>query len=216
MLIRRYFRPTRWLWVLPVAFLVLLAYGSWVWFHPEGLTGGSTAGIWFGLLGWACLLWTFIMLPWQRRPSILGRRGKPRSYWLQGHLWVALLGTLLILCHTGMCQNFTRLGGRLETVLMVVLGLTLLTGFVGMGLQGWLPQRLTAESAEIPAGQIMQVCQVCARRPTPWWRRCVPWSGTRERKSCGGLTGNRCAFCFKRITPGDQLLLIPGKTGLGL
>jgi hypothetical protein len=161
MLLHRYFRPTRWLGAVAAIVLVLGACAGWLFFHPEGWTGGSTPGLWFGAGGLGCFFWTFIMLPLQRRRHALAQVGAARNFWLQGHLWVALLGVALILAHTGMCQGFSRLGGRLEAVLMVVLALTVLTGFAGLALQHWLPRRLTRLAVhEIPVGQMPHLCQV--------------------------------------------------------
>jgi hypothetical protein len=158
MLIPRYFRLTRWLLVIPLG-AAAVGYLATVRGRPEGLTGGSTPGLWFGVLGLACFVWAFFGLAWQRRLERAGTPGRPRAYWLQGHFWIALLGTALILCHTNLCQGGTRLGGRLEAVLMLALGGTLLTGFVGMGLQHIMPGRLPRDQyAELPIAQVHQVC----------------------------------------------------------
>jgi hypothetical protein len=158
MLLQHYFRPSRWLLAIPLAVVALLAWTVWAHYRPEETTGGSTAGQWFGILGYACLVWTFFMLPNQRRREARGQTHWPRAHWLRGHLWVALLATVLILCHTSLFHGGTRLGGRLETVLMIVFGLTLLTGFFGMAVQHLLPRRLAAEE-EVPLCQLPHLCQ---------------------------------------------------------
>ncbi len=164
MLIHHYFRPTRWLLALPAGAAALVSYGAWQQAHPEGLTGGSTAGLWFGLAGLGCLVWAFFVLPPQRQSAALRHSGRRRSYWLQGHLWLSLLGVVLILCHTGMCQGGTRFGGRLETVLMLIFALTLATGVFGAIVQHWLPSRISRLDQEIPLGQAPKVCQVWRRQ----------------------------------------------------
>ncbi len=156
---------SRWLWTIPAALAGVAVYVIWVRHHSEGMTGGSTPGLWFGLLGFGCMGWTFAMLPCRRRREKNGKASGPRSIWLRGHLWIALLGTVFILCHTGFCQGGTRLGGRLESVLMLVFFLTLLTGFAGLGLQHFLPRGFLKDGPhEVPLCQLPHLCRNSVRQ----------------------------------------------------
>jgi hypothetical protein len=159
MLLHGYFR-SRWLLTVPIAAGVVWFAWACQQSYPDGMTGGSTLGLWCGIGGMACLLAAFFVLPWQRRKARLLQPGFRRSFWLRGHLWLSLLAAALILAHTGFCQNWTRLGGLLETVLMLFFALTLLTGVLGMGLQHWLPSLLRPPATdEIPIGQLSEECR---------------------------------------------------------
>jgi hypothetical protein len=121
---------------------------------PGGLTGGSTAGLWYGIAGSALMLFAGLLS---------GRRQVPawwwlgsRQAWLRGHIWLSLLSVVLILCHSGF-----HWGGPLERALWVVFGLTIVTGVVGLVLQHILPRMLTRQvPSEAPYEQIPHLCQV--------------------------------------------------------
>jgi hypothetical protein len=108
---------------------------------PGGLTGGSTVGLWYGTGG--SLLMVYAGLLAAHRKLARWRFLPGRSGMLKGHIWLGLLSFVLILCHSG-----CRWGGPLERVLWVVLGLVLLTGVLGLGLQQFLPRLLSQQIAE--------------------------------------------------------------------
>jgi hypothetical protein len=167
MQIRDYFSPRSiWMWLS-----LFLGSGAFLlyWFqfhsHPDGITGGSTVGLWYGVAGLAALLAAFALLTAHRHPAVLRCCRWPRSSWLRAHFWLSLLGVVLILCHTGLFQGGTRLGGWLETVLMIVFALTLLTGVYGVFLQAVSPRRIARDHPEeIPIGQIPHVCRAWRRQ----------------------------------------------------
>lgn len=161
MLLQRYLRPTWWLLTIPLGVVALIGCGHWIHSHPDGMTGGSTLGLWCGLGALLCMALAFVVLPAQRRRAAFQSAHSSRAYWLQGHIWLSFLAAALVLGHTAFCQGGVRLGGRLETVLLVLFGLTYLTGFIGLLLQNWVPRLLTrATPNEIPVGQGFRVCQV--------------------------------------------------------
>lgn len=168
MTIRDYLR--RPLWPACCVALALLAAAAYLYrrrIAPDGLTGGSFLGLWYGLLGYLCFVAVAAVLPWHRRlvtrPGA-GRVGRllaaaPRSAWLRGHLWLSVLGSVLILCHCG-----GRLGGRVECVLMAAFALTMLTGAAGVAIQTWVPRLLSRGGEEIPPGQLPTRCELLRRR----------------------------------------------------
>jgi hypothetical protein len=119
---------------------------------PDGLTGGSTVGLWYGIGG--SLLMVYAGLLAAHRKLARWRLLPRRSWMLKGHIWLGLLSFVLILCHSG-----CRWGGTLERLLWIVLGLTLLTGVVGVALQNLLPRLMTLKIAEeTPYGQMPYTC----------------------------------------------------------
>jgi hypothetical protein len=140
------------------AVLAVGAYAAFARAAPLGLTGGSAVGLWYGVGGTALMVYAGLLSAHRRlaRWPLLPRR----AWLLKGHIWLGLLSFVLILCHSGF-----RWGGPLEQVLWVVLGLTLLTGLVGLALQHILPRLLTLRFAEeTPYEQMPHVCQVLTRR----------------------------------------------------
>jgi len=124
---------------------------------PDGLTGGSTVGLWYGVVGSALMIFAGLLAAHRKVPawSWIG----PRKAWLKGHIWLGLLSGVLILCHSGFSW-----GGLLTQALWVVLVLTLLTGIIGLVLQQFLPRLMTTRiPAEAPYEQIPHLCRVMRR-----------------------------------------------------
>jgi hypothetical protein len=121
---------------------------------PGGLTGGSTVGLWYGILGSALMVYAGLLAAHRKVPawSWLGAR----QTWLRGHIWLSLLSVVLILCHSRF-----RWGGTLEQALWIVFLLTLLTGGYGLLLQQFLPRMLRLRvPSEAPYEQLPHICQV--------------------------------------------------------
>jgi hypothetical protein len=142
-----------------VASLVFTAtYWCLDWMTPGGLTGGSSVGLWYGLLGAGLMICAGLLAVLRKVPSwwwIGSRKG-----WLKGHIWLGLLSVVLILCHSR-----CRWGGALEQLLWVVLVLTLLTGVYGLAVQQFLPRWITTRvGCEAPYEQIPHLCTVMRRR----------------------------------------------------
>jgi hypothetical protein len=138
-------------WILVTGALAVTAVGLYAWLShstPGGLTGGSSVGLWYGILGSALMVFVGLLSALRRVPSWwwLGSR----KLWLKGHIWFGLLSGVLILCHSGF-----RWGGPLEQVLWIVLALTLGTGVFGLLLQQVLPRLITLRvTSEAPYEQI--------------------------------------------------------------
>jgi hypothetical protein len=147
-------------WGIATAVVAVLAIGLHLWWGrhvPGGLTGGTTIGLWYGVIGTALMIYAGLLAAHRRIPSVwhwwlIG----PRKRWLRGHIWLGLLSVVFILAHSGY-----RWGGTLEVALWLVFGLTILTGIVGLVLQHYLPNLMTNRlDAETPYEQIPHVCDV--------------------------------------------------------
>ncbi len=120
--------------------------------QPDGLPGGSRVGLLYGIAGGALIVFAWLLAALRFVPGWwwIGSR----AFWLKGHLYLGTLSLVLVLCHSG-----GRFGGPFERVLYAVFGLTVLTGFAGLGLQQFVPRLLTARVAsEVPYDQIPGVC----------------------------------------------------------
>jgi hypothetical protein len=125
---------------------------------PGGLSGGSIAGLWYGIIGSALMIYAGLLSALRKVPAWwwIGSR----KVWLRGHIWLGLLSGVFILCHSGF-----HWGGLLERILWVVFALTLLTGIFGLFLQQFLPRAMTMRIAsEGPYEQIPHLCKIMARR----------------------------------------------------
>jgi hypothetical protein len=131
---------------------LLFAY----WLHrttPDGLQGGSTVGLWFGVAGSALMVFAGLLSGLRTVPSWwwIGSR----KAWLKGHIWLGLLSGVLILCHSGF-----KWGGWLTGALWVVLIAVLASGIFGLIAQQILPRMLTQRvPSEAPYEQIPHLCR---------------------------------------------------------
>ena len=148
-------------WALATVVLSAIATAVYGWYYarsPLALTGGSTIGLWYGIIGSLLMIYAGLLAAHRRVPSWwpIGSR----ATWLKGHVWLGLLSGLFILFHSGF-----RWGGPLELVLWIVLILTLATGAVGIALQNVIPRLLTRRIAvETPYEQIPHLCTLLRRR----------------------------------------------------
>lgn len=144
----------KWAYATLTASAAALALYWWVDRRaPDGLTGGSTAGLWFGVAGSLLMVYAGLLSALRKVPSWwwLGSR----TVWLKGHIWLGSLSGVFLLCHSGF-----RWGGPLERLLWLVLAATLLTGALGLALQQFLPRMITTRvPREAPYGQIPHLCR---------------------------------------------------------
>jgi hypothetical protein len=144
-------------WIAATAAVGAGAVGLYVflsWRTPGGLTGGSTPGLWFGVVGSALMIYAGLLSALRHVPSWwpLGSR----QTWMRGHIWLGLLSGLLILCHSGL-----RWGGPLEIALWFVLIAVLLTGVYGLVLQQILPGLLRRRGlSEAAYEQLPHLCGI--------------------------------------------------------
>ncbi|MCS6975597.1 MAG: hypothetical protein NZM31_01135 [Gemmatales bacterium] len=157
-------RHTHWGWIAFCTVAALICVAVW-WMgprhNPEGITGGSTFGLWCGVLGSLCMIFAGILPLLRRRAVVLNSRLPPREWWLRGHLWLGLLSVVFIGFHSGF-----RLGGALVAALTIVYLIVIVSGILGLVVQSILPHRMTVSfHQEIPPGQVEAVC-------TAWRKEC--------------------------------------------
>jgi hypothetical protein len=104
---------------------------------PAGPKGGSVAGLTFGVIGFAFMIFAALLGARKRVPT--WRVGRAQA-WMRGHLWLGFLALPLILFHGGF-----HFGGMLTQVLMWLLIVTVGSGVFGAVLQNYLPRAMTAD-----------------------------------------------------------------------
>lgn len=117
---------------------------------PFGPSGGSPAGLAFGVGAMLCmLLAAFLSL---RRKLLLWRIGSAQT-WMKIHLWLGFLAVPLVLLHCGF-----RLGGALSGTVMILFAVVIGSGLLGLLLQHAIPPLMTARvPLETVVGQIDHV-----------------------------------------------------------
>lgn len=125
-----------------VGSLVILAasaavYVAYALASPQGPRGGSVIGLFFGILGFAFMIFAALLGARKRVPT--WRLGRAQA-WMRGHLWLGFLSLPFILFHGGF-----HFGGTLTRVLVWLLMITVLSGVFGAALQNYLPRLMTAD-----------------------------------------------------------------------
>lgn len=103
----------------------------------QGARGGSAIGLFFGVVGFAFMIYAAALGARKRVPT--WRLGRAKA-WMRGHLWLGLLSLPLILFHGGF-----RFGGTLTQVLMWLLIITVASGVYGALLQNAIPKKMASE-----------------------------------------------------------------------
>lgn len=149
----------RWiLWTVITGAAALGAYLGIRRLTPGGLTGGSTIGQWYGIIGTGLMVYAGLLAAHRKFPR--WTRLGARKVWLKGHIWLGLLSAVFLLCHSAF-----RWGGRLEFILWLTVIGVLVTGVFGLLLQQVLPRLLTTRvPSEAPYEQIPHLCQVMRRK----------------------------------------------------
>lgn len=104
---------------------------------PQGPRGGSTIGLIFGSVGFACML--FAGLLGLRKKFPIWRMGRAQT-WMRAHLWLGFVSFPLILLHGGF-----QFGGTLTRLLMWLFALVFISGILGAVLQHYIPRVHTAQ-----------------------------------------------------------------------
>ena len=104
---------------------------------PAGPKGGSFAGLTFGVIGFAFMIFAALLGARKRVPT--WRVGRAQA-WMRGHLWLGFLALPLILFHGGF-----HFGGTLTRMLMWLLIVTVGSGVFGAVLQNYLPRVMTTD-----------------------------------------------------------------------
>ncbi len=127
-------------WAL--ASMVILAissvlYALYALASPQGPRGGSLAGLAFGVIGFAFMIFAALLGARKRVPT--WRVGRAQA-WMRGHLWLGFLALPLLLFHGGF-----HFGGTLTRVLMWLLIVTVFSGVFGAALQHYIPRVMTSD-----------------------------------------------------------------------
>lgn len=126
-------------WITATAALTaasLLAYLAADRWTRGGVTGGSAAGLTFGIL--AATLMVFEGLLALRKRKRAWRLGRATT-WMRGHIWLGFLAVPLVLFHSGF-----RTGGTASAWLLVLFALVTASGILGLVLQQFLPRLMTS------------------------------------------------------------------------
>jgi len=99
--------------------------------------GGTTAGVLFGSVGFAFMIFAALLGARKRGPVY--RLGRAQT-WMRGHLWLGLLSLPILLFHSGF-----RYGHGLTAWLMTLLTLVVASGVLGAALQHYMPRVMTRE-----------------------------------------------------------------------
>jgi hypothetical protein len=104
---------------------------------PQGPRGGSAIGLFFGIEGFAFMIFAALLGARKRVPT--WRLGRAQA-WMRGHLWLGVLSLPMILFHGGF-----HFGGTLTRILMWLLMITVASGIFGAALQHYVPRVMTAD-----------------------------------------------------------------------
>jgi hypothetical protein len=100
--------------------------------------GGTPLGILFGLA--ALAIFVFAMLLNVRKKVRTWTMVGHVQFWLRGHIWLTILTIPLVLFHSGF-----RLGGQMTTLLMWLYAIVMVSGFLGLALQQFMPHLMMVE-----------------------------------------------------------------------
>ena len=125
-------------WFIGVAAALLAATAIYIPYSrtaAQGASGGTAAGIIYGSIASACML--FAGLLGARKKVPVWRVGRAQS-WMRGHLWLGFISFPLILFHSGF-----RFGVGLTRALMWLFVVVFVSGIVGAVLQHFMPRMTT-------------------------------------------------------------------------
>ena len=126
----------RWaIWTLALFLLAGLAYIPYNMLASHGATGGSAAGITYGAVGYAMMIFAALLSLRKKYP--IWRIGRAQT-WMRGHLWLGLLSYPIILFHGGF-----HFGGPLTRTMMWIFTVVIVSGLIGAVLQHYLPRLMT-------------------------------------------------------------------------
>jgi hypothetical protein len=114
-----------------------VVYALYAFESPQGPRGGSLAGLAFGVIGFAFMIFAALLGARKRVPT--WRIGRAQA-WMRGHLWLGFLALPMILFHGGF--HFV---GTLTRVLMWLLIITVFSGVFGAALQHYIPRVMTSD-----------------------------------------------------------------------
>ncbi|MGA2812598.1 MAG: hypothetical protein ABSG16_14435 [Candidatus Acidiferrum sp.] len=100
-------------------------------------SGGSAVGLFFGIVGFAFMIFAALLGARKRVP--VWRLGRAQA-WMRGHLWLGVLSLPMILFHGAF-----HFGGTMTRVLVWLLMITVGSGIFGAILQNYLPRVMTSD-----------------------------------------------------------------------
>jgi hypothetical protein len=126
----------RWaIWTGVLLALAAIAYVPYAWLSPQGPSGGSAAGLTYGIIGFGMMI--FAALLGMRKKYPIWRIGRAQT-WMRGHLWLGLLSYPIILLHAAF-----HFGGPLTLTMMWIFTVVIVSGLVGAALQHYMPRLMT-------------------------------------------------------------------------
>jgi hypothetical protein len=132
-------------WILFSCAIVLAGGGLYALYAiraPLGPSGGSWAGLTFGIVGTAMMAFAGLLGARKKMPTL--RVGRVQ-FWMRGHIWLGLVSFPMILFHAAFSA-----GGALTTILIVLLSVVVLSGILGVLLQQFIPRLMMEQvSSEI-------------------------------------------------------------------
>ncbi len=125
-------------WLVATLALLALSIGGYIVFavrSPSGPQGGNAAGLTFGIIGYALMLYAGLLGARKKVPTM--RIGRAQT-WMRGHLWLGTLSLVLILFHGGF-----HFRGPLTALLMTLFFIVIISGWAGAAIQHYVPRVMT-------------------------------------------------------------------------
>jgi hypothetical protein len=105
--------------------------------QPRIIPGRTTLGLIYGTVALIIFIFAGMLGVRRRRPKLL--IGSMQA-WLRAHIWLSVFTIPLVLMHAGFIA-----GGPMTTLLMILYAIVMVSGFVGLALQQYLPRKMTEE-----------------------------------------------------------------------
>src|SRR5258708_24457243 len=122
-------------WLVTTLALLALSVAGYILFavrSPSGPQGGSAAGLTFGIIGYALMLYAGLLGARKKVPTM--RIGRAQT-WMRGHLWLGTLSLVLILFHGGF-----HFRGPLTALLMTLFCIVIIIGWAGPTIRHYGPR----------------------------------------------------------------------------
>lgn len=134
---------------------------------PRNTVGGTPLGLIFGIVSLAIFVFA----------SALGIRKKQRTWplgnvqwWLKAHIWLTVLTIPFVAFH---CDF--KSGGPMTTTLVVLYAIVMVSGFVGLALQQFMPRKMTQRlNREVVYEQIPYVREKLVQKAEALWQELAP------------------------------------------
>jgi hypothetical protein len=121
-------------WSAAIVLAGAVVYAIYAASAVQGPRGGSFAGLAFGIIGYAFMLFAGFLGIRKKYPT--KRIGKT-TFWMRGHIWLGLISLPLILFHGGFAFR-----GPLTLTLMILFFIVIGSGLLGAALQHYMPRTI--------------------------------------------------------------------------